>query len=487
MQLRSSRGGRRGTKDPDDRSLPEPKTAIVGPRMTNAKDRYTATLSVLRPREFPGRRPGRIALAVMTPEGRRDVVIDETVATIGAHDGSTVVLKDEAISRVHCELSLRDDIVVLRDLGSKNGTWIGSVRVREVELSPGSSFSVGACTITLRGVDAIEVPLSAAKQFGRLYGSGSKMSELFSRLERVAAVDIDVLVMGETGTGKELVARGIHESSDRRNGPFVIVDCTSLNEGIAESTLFGHRKGAFTGAITDHAGLVEEAHGGTLFLDELGELPLALQPKLLRALEQRETRRIGDVEYRPFDARVIAATKRDIPRMVGEEKFRDDLYFRLAQVTLNVPALRERGSGDITFLADLFLGRFARELDRPLRFDEATYSRLTSHAWPGNVRDLLNAVRFASVFAKADVVGVDDLPALDSSRAVHSRIPALDGLPLDRLAAALVGPWNDARRLFERVYISRILDVAGGNQSEAARMAEMSRSAFRDLIKRTHE
>lgn len=459
--------------------------------MATAKDRYTATLGALRLREVPGHRPGRIALQLVTTGGRRDVEIDEACVTIGAHEQNDVVLKDDAISRVHCELRLHDDGLILRDLGSKNGTWIGNVRVHEVRLPPGGSFSVGGCTITLRSVDAIEIPLSTAERFGRLYGNGSKMAELFSKLERIAAIDIDILVIGETGTGKELIAQGIHERSDRRDEPFVVVDCTNLNEGIVESILFGHRKGTFTGAVSDHAGLLEQAHGGTLFFDELGELPLGLQAKLLRALEQRETRRIGETQYRPFDARVIAATKRDILRMVAEERFRDDLYFRLAQVTLSIPPLRERGTGDITFLADMFLARFAQEHGCALRFDETAYTKLTSHSWPGNVRELSNAVRYAAMSAGSVDVTHDDLPKLDSSAAATSpmqpKIPGLDGLPLDRLLEALAGQWSEARRLFERIYISRILEAAGGNQSEAARMAGMSRSAFRDLMKRTHE
>jgi DNA-binding NtrC family response regulator len=459
--------------------------------MSTAKDRYTATLGVLRPREVPGQRPGRIALQLATAGARRDVVIDEPHVTIGAHEQNAVMLEDDAVSRVHCELRLADDRVLLRDLGSKNGTWIGGVRVHEVGLPPEGSFSVGGCTITLRGVDAIEVPLSTAERFGRLYGHGSKMGELFSRLERLAAVEIDVLLIGETGTGKELIARGIHESSDRRAGPFVVVDCTNLNEGIVESTLFGHRKGTFTGAVSDRAGLLEDANGGTLFFDELGELQLGLQAKLLRALEERETRRVGETTYRPFDARVIAATKRDLLRMVGQERFRDDLYFRLAQVTLNVPPLRERGSAEITFLADLFLAHFAEDRDCSLRFEEAAYSKLTSHSWPGNVRELRNAVRNAVVTAQGPAITHEDIPPLDASSSMDSprqaQLAGLDGLPLDRLLEAMAGQWSDARRLFEKIYISRILEVAGGNQSEAARLAGMSRSAFRDLVKRTHE
>ena len=261
--------------------------------MRTPKDRFTATLSELRPREIRTRRPGRIALRVKTPDGSREVEVDDACVTVGAHEASGIVVRDEAVSKLHCELTLVGNELVLRDLGSKNGTWIGNVRVREVSLPTGASFTFGECMITVKGIGDVEIPISTADHFGQLYGRGAKMGELFSRLERLSTMPFDVLVVGETGTGKDLIARGLHENSDRRDGPFVVIDCTTLNEGIAESILFGHRRGTFTGAQDDHAGLLEQAHGGTLFLDEIGELPSGLQPKLLRALEQRGIRRIG--------------------------------------------------------------------------------------------------------------------------------------------------------------------------------------------------
>lgn len=451
--------------------------------MASIKDRFTATLTELRPREIKGRRPGRIALRLSTSAGRQDVTIDGPCITIGSHDESTIVVKDDAVSKVHCELRLVDDGALLRDLGSKNGTWISNIRVYEVGLPAGASFSVGGCTITVGSVDAIDVPISTSGRFGQLHGRGSKMGELFSKLERLAALPLDVLVIGETGTGKELIARGIHEESARRDGPFVVVDCTNLNDGIAESTLFGHRKGAFTGAIADQPGLLEQAHGGTLFFDEIGELPSNLQPKLLRALEQRETRRIGEMQYRSFDARIVAATNRDLLRMVGEGRFRDDLYFRLSQITLSTPPLRERGRGDITLLADLFLARFAKECGRSLRFDKSAYAALTASTWPGNVRQLRNVIRNVALLAEGDEIGDDDLPPLDIADLATPPPPEVDVLITD----ALTVPWGEARRVFEKVYVAHALRVSGGNQSEAARMTGMSRSALRALLKRTED
>ncbi|MEX1364156.1 MAG: sigma 54-interacting transcriptional regulator [Nannocystaceae bacterium] len=451
--------------------------------MPSPRDRFTATFSELRPREIMTRRPGRIVLRATGTDGARDVVIDGPSITIGAHDDSGIVVKDEAVSNVHCELKLSDDGIILRDLNSKNGTWIGNVRVREVCMPPGGTFMIGASAITIQAVSNVDIPVSTADHFGQLYGSGTKMGELFSKLERLATMPLDVLVIGETGTGKDLIAKGLHEHSERRNRPFVVVDCTNLNEGIAESILFGHRRGTFTGAQDDHVGLLEQGHGGTLFFDEIGELPTGLQPKLLRAFEERAIRRLGDTEYRPFDSRIIAATNRDLLRMVGEGQFREDLYFRLAQVTLKVPPLRERGRGDISLLADLFLARVAENSGRPLLFDESAYTALTNCAWPGNVRQLRNAVRYAAMWATGSNVTEDDLPPLDTSAQGDRR--GTDAVRMEEVSDALRQCWSDAQKIFGKIYLDRLLESTDGNQSEAARRAGMSRSALRDLVKRT--
>ena len=458
--------------------------------MSSAKDRFTATLSQLRAKEVMDRRPGVIALRVTDASGQRDVKVAGPRATAGAHDDNALVLRDEAISSVHFELEIGDGGVTLRDLGSKNGTWIGGVaRVREVWLKPGSTFTAGGCSMTLVTIDPVEVPVSTVGRFGELYGRGSKMGELFSKLERLATIPLDVLVVGETGTGKELVGRGLHTESERRDGPFIVLDCTNLNEGIAESTLFGHRKGAFTGALADQPGLLEQADGGTLFIDEIGELPQPLQPKLLRALENHETRRVGESGYRKFDARIVAATNRDLRRMVNDGKFRSDLYFRLAQMQLDIPPLRERGKADVTLLADLFLDRFAKERGTELRFDRDVYAALVGYHWPGNVRELRNVVRYVAMWTQGDRVTNTDLPPLERNgpEPAPAPSPASAGRPSARtseLEEALLLPFAGARQTFDRVYVARVLAEVGNNQSEAARRIGMSRSAFRDLLKR---
>lgn len=462
--------------------------------MANAIDRFTATLSELRVREILDRRAGLFTLRVSSATGEHMVVVHGPKVTAGAHPDSDLILRDEMVSSVHFELVVDNHGATLRDLGSKNGTWIsaGTVRVSEVWIEPGSTFTAGDCTITLVGIDPVEVPISTVGSFGELHGRGSKMGELFSKLQRLAAIELDVLVIGETGTGKELVAQGIHAESARSRGPFIVLDCTNLNEGIAESTLFGHRKGAFTGAQTQQAGLLEQSDGGTLFIDEIGELPLQLQPKLLRALENHETRRVGEGTFRRFDARIIAATNRDLRRMVNEGTFRADLYFRLAQMQLDIPPLRERGRADITLLADLFLDRFAKERGTELSFDKTAYTALVGHSWPGNVRELRNAIRYAALWTQSQTVTRADLPPLEQvapeSPAATSTTAARPSTTNPRtsnpdLEEALLLPIAAAREVFNRMYVTRILAQVGNNQTEAARRIDMSRSAFRSLVK----
>lgn len=428
-------------------------------------------------------RPGRIVLE-LSKAGRQSIVaVDRRCVSVGAHPSNGVAVKDEAVSSLHCELELEEDGAMLRDLESKNGTWVDDCRVKELWLPLNRSFTVGHTTLTLKAVDKVEVPVATIGQFGELHGRGSKMGELFAQLLRVAAGPLDVLCIGETGTGKELIARGIHEESSRRDGPFVVVDCTLLNQGLAESILFGHRKGSFTGASRDHAGLLEQADGGTLFLDEIGELPLSLQPQLLRALEQRETRRIGEYEYRSFNARVIAATNRDLPRMVGDGTFRDDLYFRLATMALRVPPLRERGNGNIALLADLFIDRFANERGISLRLEKSAYGTLGQYPWPGNVRQLYNVIRTASMLSETGHIASHDLPPLESGLLDQSHLTEALGISVAKLVEIFDMPWALAKRALGEIYARRLLMINEGNQTKSSQKADLSRGAFRSLLK----
>jgi transcriptional regulator with PAS, ATPase and Fis domain len=295
------------------------------------------------------------------------------------------------------------------------------------------------------------------------------MRACFAVLERTAETTATLLLEGETGTGKSKAARAVHELGGRAHGPFLTLDCGAIPANLLESELFGHRRGAFTGAIEDRAGIFEDAHGGTVFLDEIGEIPLELQPKLLKALEDREVRRLGSTSYRSIDVRVIAATNRDLRAEVNAGRFRADLYYRLAVVRVAIPPLRQRPE-DIGPIAERLLARLAAspETSAALRSPEFV-ARLATAAWPGNVRELRNHLERCLVFR-------DALPPTD----VAAAAPAA--------GAAIDQPYAEARRqaldAFERAYVRGLLDVHGGNVSKAAEAAELDRAYLYRLLRR---
>ncbi|MEZ4430742.1 MAG: sigma-54 dependent transcriptional regulator, partial [Nannocystaceae bacterium] len=301
---------------------------------------------------------------------------------------------------------------------------------------------------------------------------------LFATLERIAATPMDVLITGETGTGKELAARAIHARSGRSDAPFVVLDCAALPRELAEATILGHRRGAFTGAVESRAGVFEDAHGGTVFLDEIGELPLELQPKLLRVLERREVTRIGEGRARPVDVRVLAATHRDLRRMVGDGEFRDDLYFRIADIRVELPPLRARGE-DVVLIARNIVDALARQHGRALTLDDDALAHLRAHSWPGNVRELVKTMRRAVFMASGGAVTRRDL-TLGAREPEAPRTPAADA----ELAELCALPLREARDAFEREYLRRLFQDTGGNLSEAARRIDYSRQGLRDLLRR---
>lgn len=440
----------------------------------------TDTESTDHPTEITVSRPGRVAFLVSSPSGSETIPVEDETIVIGTGAASAVRVDDPKVSKHHCKIEIKEDGVILQDCGSKNGTWIGDVRIERIWLPAGAMFTVGRTTIRLQRIDPINVPVSTGTCFGRLHGRGTKMGELFAKLKRIAERSLDVLCLGENGTGKELIARGIHDHSDRRNGPFVVVDCTELNGGIAESILFGHRKGSFTDAKRDQPGLLERADGGTLFIDEIGELPLELQPKLLRCLERRETRRLGDHDYTEFDARVIVATNKDLLQMISEGAFREDLYYRLASIKVVVPPLRERDEGNIELLADRFLDIFAQERQTSLRFDRDVYGILKRHPWPGNVRELYHAIRQVAMMAQGEVVLASDLPSLDVPKEQQSR--SVEVPIFEEMEELFHMSWNDARSAFRRLYATHLMTQSNGNLTQAARAAGVQRNTFKRLL-----
>jgi DNA-binding NtrC family response regulator len=336
--------------------------------------------------------------------------------------------------------------------------------------SEAGAASAGAAT-------ALPEALTARYEEAGLMGRAPAMIELYKEIARVAPSRSTVLIVGESGTGKELVARALHKHSPRAARPFVAINCGALTETLLEAELFGHVRGAFTGAVADRKGLWEEAEEGTLFLDEIGETSPAMQVKLLRALQEGEIRRVGASRTVRVNARVVAATNRDLEKEVKAGAFREDLFYRLSVVTLQVPQLKERRS-DIPLLAERFLNRAAEDTGRRLRFSEGAMGRLVAYDWPGNVRELENAVEYAALRARGAEVIAEDLPT--KMQTVEMRARAVDGRsPLAAMYADLP-PLDE----LERRYLLHVLEAAGGNRTRAAEIMHIDRRTLYRMAER---
>jgi transcriptional regulator with GAF, ATPase, and Fis domain len=402
------------------------------------------------------------------PDSGRRAEIGGPEVTIGSAPGCDLALSDPAVSRAHLKLSVDDRGIRVVDAGSRNGTFIDGVEIRDAWAETGSVLRIGSSSLTLRKLDeVVRVPLSPRDRFGPMIGRSVAMRRLFALLERVAVTEHTVLVEGETGTGKELVAEAIHEASRRPAGPFVVFDCSAVAPTLVESELFGHVAGAFTGALQDRTGAFELAHGGTLFLDEIGELPLDLQPKLLRVLERREVRRVGANDVRRADVRIVAATNRSLATEVERGRFREDLYYRLAVVTVTVPPLRER-LDDVAMLARHFAEDLVRRHRATAPLGDDVVEGFTRQSWPGNVRELRNAV------VRALAIGSGGAQRDADGHAA----PALATGP--DLSLGL----DEARDAFERAYLLAVLERSGGNVTRAAELAGTNRRYLQRAMKR---
>jgi DNA-binding NtrC family response regulator len=406
--------------------------------------------------------------------GGVEIAIDVDAVVVGRAPGADIVLADPEVSALHCELRAVSEGVLVKDLGSTNGTFLGTVRVREAVIATPTEIRVGGSKIAIEPEARRRVDVGFLDRFGPLVGSAPKMRRVFGILEKIAPTPLGVLILGETGTGKELVAKAIHDASAHASGPLVVVDCASIPHSLAESLLFGHEKGAFTGATERRQGALAEANGGTLFLDELGELPIEIQPKLLRALGERKIKRLGGSALEAIDARVVAATRRDLGAEMNAGRFRSDLYFRVAQVRIELPPLRER-LDDVPMLVEEICRR-AEKSEHAQAVLAWIEQRMASHDWPGNVRELVNVASVAAMLA-GEPGAIDDVLMLP-------REPALADVPPRGNATAFAEAKRAAVGAFERDYFSDLARKCGGNVAEMARRSGMERHHVRAYLRK---
>jgi DNA-binding NtrC family response regulator len=421
-------------------------------------------------------KPAKDAKAAWVEIGTEPVIV-------GRNAACKLMLDDGKVSAVHAEFVATEQGVRVRDLGSRNGSFVGGVRVGEIYLLTATKLRLGETEVLFEPVRPERITVSAVPSFGPMVAQSPGMRGIFERLGKVAVTDLTLLITGETGTGKELVAQAIHLASPRAKKPFVVVDCGSIPPTLAEATLFGHERGAFTGAVDKRLSPFQEADGGTIFLDELGELPLDVQPKLLRALAERRIKAVGGSGYREVDVRVLAATRRDLVRAVNSGGFRSDLYFRIAQVKFELPALRQRLE-DIPILVRRMLKDLGEEAAYE-RVTNVTLERLMRHDWPGNVRELRNAVAVAHALA-------GEGEELD----IASHLGAMTESPMPGpLGGGGAAPgtfkgqkFQDSKRdvltRFERDYFAALSEESKGNVSEMARRAGMERAHVRAYLRR---
>jgi DNA-binding NtrC family response regulator len=414
-------------------------------------------------------------VATTGPSAGRAFAVSRATATVGRHPTNDFVVDDPRVSGTHLELTRAGGRVRVRDVGSTNGTWLAGHRVVEIELAPGAELTIGDSTLRVEVDPNAPTPHPAERDsFGELVGRSAVMRELFATLERISPKELAILIQGETGTGKKEVARAIHGASARAQGPFVVIDATSLPEALAESLLFGHEKGAFPGANERRIGFFEAARGGTVVIDEAGELSSALQAKVLRALEQREVIRVGGHASVAIDVRVLTTNSRDLRNAFDKNQFREDLYFRLAQVRLFVPPLRQRVE-DLPLICAKVLARSGSDA----MIDVEALDHLSSMPWPGNVRELSNVLIRASAVAQGGVIRRADVAGEgEGFRGTEGERSALD------LSGTFAKAKEGAIERFEKAYLSLLMKRCQGNLSAAARQADVARHHLRDLLKK---
>jgi DNA-binding NtrC family response regulator len=412
---------------------------------------------------------------VLGPDDGLEVELPTAGVVIGATEESDVALNDDLVSARHCAIKPIAGGFEVRDLSSRNGTYLDDARIERAIVPLGAGIRIGATTLQLLPAEsAVELPPSARSTFGGLVGGSLAMRRIYAVLERISASAAPVLLIGESGTGKEVCARAIHDASPRSDGPFVVFDCGAASDNLVESDLFGHVRGAFTGAERDRVGAFAQAHGGTLFLDEIGDLPPKLQPKLLRLLETGESQPLGGTKSARHDVRIVAATHHDLAKEAETGLFRSDLYYRLAVVEIHLPPLRTRLE-DLPVLVERLLSREGRGLGDP---QGRNLDRLRAHRWPGNVRELRNVVARAVALSPA-ATDFDAMPLILQPKPIEEPPPSL-------LPAGPLRPFHELKEeaieTLERGYLTALLGEHGGNLAHAARVAGIERRHLYRLL-----
>ncbi len=461
------------------------------PKHTNVEN----TRTIVPERLLGGTSRGLRVTVVAGPDKGMHKVFAQARCLVGRSAGCDLRLTDPTVSSFHLEVTADEQRggIAVSDLSSRNGTLYAGARLEKALVPAGATLEVGSSVVRVDLDAAFETQVADLHAYGELRGRNTAMRELFGTLTRLARTDLSVLIEGQTGTGKELAARGLHDGSHYGTGPFVVLDCTAIPSTLAESVLFGHERGAFTGATERRVGIFEAAEGGTVFLDEVGEMPLELQPKLLRVLERREVVRVGSTSPRPVQVRVISATWRDLRQMINVSRFREDLYYRLAQARVSIPPLKERAD-DIPLLVYHFLQRLPPNSQGARAISQEALAELVRREYAGNVRELKSTVERAAMMAEGAVITSADLAfermlsgertrapsSVTSAGSSPSTAPADPNAPLT--------PFKEAKRTlideFEKDYLQRLLTRTGNNLSRAAGLAGIERHYLRDLFRK---
>lgn len=438
------------------------------------------TRVIERPDTLPALVMQQIRLVVEKgPDRGTEVSFEGLSLRVGTDSDNDLIIHDETVSGHHFELQASSSGVLIVDLESTNGTFVDGYKIGRLFLNQAAVINGGETRIRFQALrEQVEIPLSRSSNFGKLLGHSESMRASFAILERAATTDMTVLITGESGTGKELAAQALHENSPRRKGPSVVFDCGSVSATLIESEIFGHARGAFTGAVKSRAGVFEAAHSGTLVLDEIGELPIELQPKLLRVLETRTIRRLGETRDRHVDVRFVACTNRNLDEAVRARSFREDLLFRLSVIAVRLPPLRERKE-EIPRLVQHFLHLSQVGGSSTPEVPQELMQLLIAHHWPGNVRELRNIVdRFLVSPDDASIALLaKSYPNANEDRRWERLYEECSEVSYNEAKRR----WND---YFESRYISQLFEVHHGNVSDIARAAGLSRQSCYRLLEK---